>query len=61
MRVVVLAAEGLPPEHGLDPIGLWLIGECGETRDLPRLLRQDVAGEVVLRIMAGAGSRAGGA
>ena len=42
------AAEGLPAEHGLDPVQLVLLGDRREAHDLPRLLRQHVAGEVVL-------------
>ena len=42
------AAEGLPAEHGLDPVQLVLVGNRRETHDLPRLLRQHVTGEVIL-------------
>ena len=42
------AAKGLPSEHGLDPVQFLLVGDRREAHDLPRLLRQYVAGEVVL-------------
>jgi hypothetical protein len=42
------AAEGLPSEHRLGPVQLVVFGNRRETHDLPRLLRQHVAGEVVL-------------
>jgi hypothetical protein len=48
--VARVAAEGLPTEHGLDPVQLIVIGDRRETHDLPRLLRQHMAGEVVPRV-----------
>jgi hypothetical protein len=45
-----LPAEGLPTEHGLDPVQLLFIGDRRETHDLPRLLRQHVIDEVVPRV-----------
>ena len=49
-RLARLPAEGLPTEHGLDPVQLVLVGDRRETHDLPRLLRQHVAGEVIPRV-----------
>jgi hypothetical protein len=43
-----LAAEGLPSEHGLDPVQFLLVGNRREAHDLPRFLRQHVTGEVIL-------------
>jgi len=42
------AAEGLLPEHGLDPVQLVVLGDRREAHHLPRLLRQYMAGEVIL-------------
>jgi hypothetical protein len=40
----------LPPEHRLDLVQLIVVGDRRETHDLPRLLRQHVAGEVIPRV-----------
>ena len=45
------AAEGLAPEYGLDLVPFVLIGNRRQPRDLPRLLRQHMAREIVPRIM----------
>jgi len=42
------AAKDLPPEHGLDPVPLVLVGNRRQAHDLPLLLGQYMAGEVVL-------------
>jgi hypothetical protein len=44
------AAEILPSKHGLGPVLLVLLGDRRDPHHLPRLLRQHVAGEVVLRV-----------
>ncbi len=46
--LALTAAEGLLAEHGLDPVGLRLIGDCGEAHHLPLLLLEHVAGEIIL-------------
>jgi hypothetical protein len=45
-----LATEGLTSEHCRGPVQLLLVGNRREAHDLPRLLRQHVAGEVVPRV-----------
>jgi len=42
------AAKDLPPEHRLDPVPLVLLGNRRQAHDLPLLLGQYMAGEVVL-------------
>jgi hypothetical protein len=42
------AAEGLPAEHGIEPVKFVLVGDRRETHHLPILLRQHVAREVIL-------------
>src|ERR1700736_6679115 len=46
--LALLAAEGLLPEHPLEPVQLVVIGDRREAHPLPRLLLEHVAGEVVL-------------
>jgi hypothetical protein len=43
-----LAAKGLAPEYGLDPVALVVIGDRRKPHDLPLLLRQHMADEVVI-------------
>jgi hypothetical protein len=48
-----LAAEGLPSKYRLNRVQLLLIGDRRKTHHLPRLLRQHMAGEVILRVTPG--------
>ena len=43
-----LAAKGLPAEYGFDQVQLVVVGDRRQAHDLPILLRQHVAREVVL-------------
>jgi hypothetical protein len=43
-----LAAEGLPSEHGLDSVPFVLLGDRRQAHNLPLLLRQYMARQVVL-------------
>ena len=45
------AGEILRPQHRIDDLGLVVLGDPRETHDLPRLLRQHVADEIVPRVM----------
>ena len=51
-----LAAEGLPAEHCLDPVQLVVLSDRRKAHDVPRLLRQHMAGEVIPRVTPGAGA-----
>jgi hypothetical protein len=46
-RLTGFAAEGLPPEHGLDPVQFVRLGDCWKPHLLPLLLRPHMAGEIV--------------
>jgi hypothetical protein len=45
-----LAAEGLPSEHGLDSVPFVLLGDRRQAHNLPILLCQHMAREVVPRV-----------
>ena len=49
-RLAGFAAEGLAPEHGLDPVPFVRLGERRQAHDVPILLRHHVTGEVVPRV-----------
>jgi hypothetical protein len=44
------AAKALPAKHRLDPVPLVVLGNRRQAHDLPRLLRQHMAGEIVPRV-----------
>jgi hypothetical protein len=47
-RLARFAHKDLPPKHRLDPVPFVLLGNCRQPYDVPVLLPQHVAGEVVL-------------
>jgi hypothetical protein len=49
-RLAAAAGEILPPEERLDQLGLVVLGDRREAHDLPFLLRQHVADEIVPRV-----------
>src|SRR5215472_11900839 len=55
------ATKGLPAEHRLEPVEFVLLGKRREAHDVPILLGQHMAREIVPRVTPEAGSRAAGA
>ena len=49
-RFAAAAGEILRPDERVDQLALVVLGDCREAHDVPRLLRQHVAGEVVPRV-----------
>jgi hypothetical protein len=47
-RLAAPSREMLRSQHRVDQLGLVVLGDCREAHDVPRLLRQHVAGEIVL-------------